>query len=1383
MAGRSPDVVERLQRLFHGGTAAGLSDGQLLERFLDLRDPGAAEGAFAALVDRHGPMVLSVCRRVLQDPHDAEDASQAVFLVLARRAGSIRRADSLASWLFGVACRVSARAKADAARRRTLERRGAEMLARRVDDGRPPESWPELYEELERLPEKLRAPLVLCYLEGLSHEQAAGQLRWTVRTIRSRLARGRERLRGRLARRGVTLSGALLAPASGRMAAAWVEQTVRAAVRIAAGESTAAVASGQVTLWTEGVLRHMLITKACTVMASLLMIAGAGATAWWTASMAAGGAGQGPGTTPPAAVGREAISPYELRAAAAADPADASPSLVAILGDSRLKMMGYVGRMAYTPDGRSLVSSGNNEVAFWDPQTGELRRVLRGHSDRVVGLAISRDGRTLVSSSSDHLVKVWDVAEGKERLALKGDANYSSAVAISDDGRLVASADGEVRTWDISGGRQRVHMRRLGEHGGFVHGLAFSPNGKNLVSAGDDGKIKVWDVVEGRLVKELEPLRERWRGVAFSPDGATLAAAGFDHGLVLFDVATWAIRHRASAEQNGLGAEALAFFPDGRLALAQGFAARTIDPATGKELWRSPKQPVGMNAIAVSPDGGTIASTGVMIKFWDVASGNEKTPRLAGHGGSVEAVAYSPDGTTLATGSNDQTVKLWDLATHRERMTLVGLSNYVESIAYSPDGRALAAVGFAGELVIWELSSGKVLRSWKGEGSRGRHVRFSPDGRRIAAESPSRMGGSTLEIWDAATGRLKGRVEAGEGSYLFTPDSKEVVFAGSVGPDARKRRLLVWDIEREKVEKTIEDGLLPSRIDHAALSPDGRVLAMAGWDYRDENKGKPVIFLWGPAEDRPLYRLDQWADHLAFAPDGRTLLGVGRDGLALAWDPRNGTLRETIRVCEPGTFAIRDIAASPDGRHFAAALGNGTARVFRLKPAPDTVEPRPTLPPVAARPETPTDLWKQLIGRPAPEFRGIKAWAGGPPVTLADLRGKFVLLHFWNAQSEFQVREMMALHDKLSDQGLIIIIVQQDWGVSSVEDWQAHALRVEDGDGRTLNFRVALDGGGPTTIEGTDVKGPGASHAAFGIQGSRDGMRLRGVYLLIGPDGRVLQGWEAPAFLQRELEARMGVKAKVPEWRRRFDQKYALADGQVLRHVGPPYPPERSEYLFYSSIGGRPDPDRSEVFRWDGHLSAFGRMGSHRLRDVLGFVVKLGSGEFEGPAALLDRPIPGDWIFRQGTSREDLLKAMEAILAVELKMPVRFAPREVEREVIVARGRYRFHPLGDRPGERFVHLGTEALPPQNGGGGSGTLRRMLDWLGDRVGRVVVDETGSSNESVQWRDHLARTMNEMASDTEAGRALLGRMLENVAKQTSLSFRVERRKVRVWAISGP
>ncbi len=145
-------------------------------------------------------------------------------------------------------------------------------------------------------------------------------------------------------------------------------------------------------------------------------------------------------------------------------------------------------------------------------------------------------------------------------------------------------------------------------------------------------------------------------------------------------------------------------------------------------------------------------------------------------------------------------------------------------------------------------------------------------------------------------------------------------------------------------------------------------------------RSSPARRDWGDEASafRPLYRLDQRADHLAFTSDGRTLLGVGQDGMALAWHPRNGTRRETIRMCEPGTFAIRDIAVAPYSRHVAAWFGKGAARSFWLRPEPETVAPWPTLPPVSARPEAPVDLRRRLIAASVPhEDPGRLA---GPPV-------------------------------------------------------------------------------------------------------------------------------------------------------------------------------------------------------------------------------------------------------------------------------------------------------------------------------------------------------------------------------------------------------------------
>jgi RNA polymerase sigma factor (sigma-70 family) len=223
-------AVMQVARVFRDGTLAGMSDRQVLERFIEHRD----ETAFEAILYRHGAMVRNVCKQMLFDPHDVDDAVQAVFLVLVRKAKFIRIEGSVGPWLYAVAGRVAARARAT--RRKRLAREG-----HRGGISEASYSWNEdaldvpgvIHDELGRLPERLRAPLVLCYLEGLTHDLAARQLGWPVGTVRSRLARGRSLLHRRIVRRGITLSAAAL----GGM----LESSARAA--IGSGFPTSLVAS------------------------------------------------------------------------------------------------------------------------------------------------------------------------------------------------------------------------------------------------------------------------------------------------------------------------------------------------------------------------------------------------------------------------------------------------------------------------------------------------------------------------------------------------------------------------------------------------------------------------------------------------------------------------------------------------------------------------------------------------------------------------------------------------------------------------------------------------------------------------------------------------------------------------------------------------------------------------------------------------------------------------------------------------------------------------------------------------------------------------------------------------------------------------------------
>jgi len=273
---QSHAVSNQLRRLIGRQSGCTLTDAQLLEEFVTERD----EAAFEVLVWRHGTMVLSLCQRVLHDSHEAEDAFQVTFLVFARKAGSIGKRDSVGSWLYKVAYRVALRLRTRKASRSAREEPLDDLPAREATDE---VLWhdlrPVLDEEINRLPEKYRAAFVLCYLQGHTNEEAAERLGCPKGTILSRLARGRERLRSRLARRGLALSVGGLATVlsqnavSAAVPAALVSSTIQAAIPFAAGQAVAGLVSASVASLTEGVLHTMFLTKLKFATAALLALA------------------------------------------------------------------------------------------------------------------------------------------------------------------------------------------------------------------------------------------------------------------------------------------------------------------------------------------------------------------------------------------------------------------------------------------------------------------------------------------------------------------------------------------------------------------------------------------------------------------------------------------------------------------------------------------------------------------------------------------------------------------------------------------------------------------------------------------------------------------------------------------------------------------------------------------------------------------------------------------------------------------------------------------------------------------------------------------------------------------------------------------------------
>jgi len=622
------------------------------------------------------------------------------------------------------------------------------------------------------------------------------------------------------------------------------------------------------------------------------------------------------------------------------DPQAAEPEIIVQTGH-----FGSIWSVAFSPDGKQvLTGSGDGTAILWDAATGAMLRTFLDQGN-VTSVAFAPNGKSILTASWDNPATLSDAKTGKKLHTFEG---YECG-AFSPDGRWVVTGSLEktATLWDCFTGKslrqlegdpearkQRIAAaaRQVPRQQTEVVAVAFSADGKRIVTGEAGNQAILWDAETGKEIRTFQEHQGSVSSVAFSPDGKSILTGSWDNTSILWDAATGGrlrtfTEHSRVEHRQGAGRQerhyvtSVAFSPDGKSILTGSWDKTAIlsEVSTGKPLRTFKGHNDHVTSVAFSPDGQRVltASREGRAILWDVSNGNRLVAFEGGHLAGVTSIALSPDERLLLAGYRDGKAVLWDTVIGTRQATLETHQRDVASVAFSSDGKQMLTGSIDGA-ILWNPETKDKLRTFKGT---VQSAGFSPDGKTVLTwqyVKGAKPFARAPVLWDAATGvklltfQAENRIET---CVAFSPDGKQVLVGYYDGTAS------LWDAATGNHLGTFKDGR--GRVTSVVSSPDGKG-ALTGFD-----DGTAVLWNVGTNDRlREFVGHKRRVDSVVFSPDGKQLVTASEDQTMVLWDAATGS---KLRIFAGGrTGSLHSVLFWPNGRSIVSGSDDGMARVWDI---------------------------------------------------------------------------------------------------------------------------------------------------------------------------------------------------------------------------------------------------------------------------------------------------------------------------------------------------------------------------------------------------------------------------------------------------------------------